>query len=411
MGANDAAYGAIIPYLEEYYDLGYVVVSLVFLSPLAGYATSAVLNNTVHVHFGQRGVAVIGPMCHLAAYIGISLHPPYPVLVVVFILAGFGNGLEDAAWNAWVGNMANSNEVLGFLHGFYGVGALLSPLVATALITRAGWPWYAYYYILLGGAVIELVTSVAAFWKAGGTAYREGNPRTAAVKESRLKESLSSRVTWVAAVFLLGYVGVEVALGGWIVTFMMRERAGNTFASGMVATGFWTGIASGRFVLGFITPRLGEKFAVVMYITLAIVAQLIFWLVPQFHVSAVAVSLQGFFLGPLFPGAVVAATKILPAYLHVSAIGFAAAFGGGGAAILPFGIGALAQAKGVQILQPIILAILALLLLLWLCLPTLDKVSSEEGRSVDQVSSRQWVNIDIDLVEVGRRTIQKSRGS
>ena len=80
---------------------------------------------------------------------GIALHPPYPVLVVVFILAGFGNGLEDAAWNAWLGNMANSNEVLGFLHGFFGLGAVLSPLAATSLITKAGWPWYAFYYIMV----------------------------------------------------------------------------------------------------------------------------------------------------------------------------------------------------------------------------------------------------------------------
>ncbi|KAJ9636325.1 hypothetical protein H2199_008000 [Coniosporium tulheliwenetii] len=211
MGANDAAYGALIPYLEHYYHLTYVVVSLVFLSPLAGYAGAAILNNTIHVRFGQRGVAFIGPFCHVAAYLGIALHPPYPVLVIVFILAGFGNGLEDAAWNAWIGNMANANEILGFLHGFYGLGAVLSPLIATTLITKAGWP---------------------------------------------------CRVTWVTALFLLGYVGAEVALGGWIVTFMIRERSGEAFASGMVATGFWTGITVGRFVLGFVTPRLGEKLAI-----------------------------------------------------------------------------------------------------------------------------------------------------
>lgn len=64
------------------------------------------------------------------------------------------------------------------------------------------------------------------------------------------------------AFFLLVYVGAEVALGGWLVTFMIRERSGEAFASGMVATGFWVGITVGRFVLGFVTPRLGEKFAV-----------------------------------------------------------------------------------------------------------------------------------------------------
>lgn len=120
-----------------------------FLSPLGGYVGAALLNNWIHVRFGQRGVAFVGPFCHLCAYIGIALHPPYPVLVVVFILAGFGNGIEDAAWNAWAGNMANANEVLGFLHGFYGLGAVLSPLAATSLIVKSGWMWYQFYYIMV----------------------------------------------------------------------------------------------------------------------------------------------------------------------------------------------------------------------------------------------------------------------
>jgi len=103
--------------------------------------------------------------------------------------------------------------------------------------------------------------------------------------------------------------------------------------------------------------------------------ELIFWLVPQFYVSAVAVSLQGYFLGPLFPAAIVVATGLLPRHLHVSAIGFAAAFGGGGAAVLPFVVGAIAEAKGVETLQPIVLAFLAVLFLLWVSLPRLHKKS------------------------------------
>ncbi|KAF2689235.1 MFS general substrate transporter [Lentithecium fluviatile CBS 122367] len=409
MGANDAAYGALIPYIEDFYGLTYVVVSLIFLSPLVGYAGAALLNNFIHIRFGQRGVAFLGPACHVFAYLSIALHPPYPVLVVVFILAGFGNGLEDAAWNAWLGNMANSNELLGFLHGFYGLGAVLSPLAATSLITQAGWAWYAFYYIMLGGATIELATSLWAFWPVSGRVYRESRPRTTVVKDSRLREALKSRVTWVVSLFLLCYVGAEVALGGWIVTFMRRERAGQPFQSGMVATGFWTGITTGRFVLGFLTPRLGEKLAAAIYLIFSVLCQLIFWLVPSFHVSATAVSLQGFFLGPLFPAAIVAATKALPPYLHVSAIGFAAAFGGGGGAILPFAIGALAQSRGVSVLQPVILAILAILFILWICLPAINKAPA--GSPTESASkTHQWVNIDFDLVEAGRRTIQKARG-
>jgi hypothetical protein len=65
-----------------------------------GYTASALLNNAIHLKFGQRGVAFLSPGCHIIAYVVIAVHPPYPVLVVVFMLAGFGNGLADAAWNA-----------------------------------------------------------------------------------------------------------------------------------------------------------------------------------------------------------------------------------------------------------------------------------------------------------------------
>lgn len=94
---------------------------------------------------------------------------------------------------------------------------------------------------------------------------------------------------------------------------------------------------------------------------------------PQFIVSAVAVGLIGVFLGPLFPSAIVVMSKLLPRHLHVSAIGFAAACGGSGAAVLPFAVGAIAQAKGVQVLQPIILALLAVILGVWLGLPRMEK--------------------------------------
>jgi len=72
------------------------------------------------------------------------------------MIAGFGNGLEDAAWNAWVGNMANPNEVLGFLHAFYGLGATLSPLIATSMITKGGLPWYAFYYLMVSSSFLQV---------------------------------------------------------------------------------------------------------------------------------------------------------------------------------------------------------------------------------------------------------------
>ena len=307
LGANDAAYGALIPYLETYYDVNYTTISLIFLSPVVGYATSALTNNIVHMRFGQRGVALIMSVSHLIAYVVICLHPPYPALVIIFMLAGYGNGLGDSAWNAWIGDMANANEVMGFLHGMYGLGALLSPLIATAVITRAGWQWYQFYYFLVGAAAIEILVLTGAFWTSTASVYRAQHAAIVASSPENERESgrstpvndeivekvqaplterfnpfhehfimnqpirsttkpksslgpvgrafgkinpfknasgatvdaVKNRVTVLAAVFLLFYVGAEVSIGGWVVTFMLRVRGGSNFASGIVATGFW----------------------------------------------------------------------------------------------------------------------------------------------------------------------------
>ncbi|GAW26088.1 putative major facilitator superfamily general substrate transporter [Rosellinia necatrix] len=260
------------PQLQEYYRLSYIVISLVFLSPFAGYTVAAVLNNTFHTRLGRRGVALVASCSHLAAYIVIAAHPPYPVLVVAFALAGFGNGIADAGWNAFVGNLDRANELLGVLHGLYGAGAVISPLIATTMITKAGLPWYAFYYLMIGLAGLEILVTGAGFWTATAQEYRDSVAASSGASSGGLKEVLfkrpAARVAWLCALFLLGYVGIEVALGGWIVEFMIQVRHGGAFESGITATGFWLGLTIGRFVLGFITPRIGEKLAIMVCVDL-----------------------------------------------------------------------------------------------------------------------------------------------
>jgi fucose permease len=316
--------------------------------------------------------------------------------------------------NAWIGDMANANEVLGFLHGFYGLGAALSPLIATTVVTKSGWMWYEFYYLMVGAAILEVILLVSTFWKADAHAYHAEHPQHAddldlsgsstpngtvpldsngapakkpgvlaklspfgkrAKGKSKTAEAVKNRVTLLASFFLLIYVGIEVSIGGWIVTFMLKVRHGSNFASGLTSTGFWLGVTVGRLVLGFVTARVfkSEKHAVATYLALSVALQLLFWLIPSFVVSAVMVGLLGFFLAPLFPAAVVALTKLLPKRLHVAAVGFAAAFGASGACVLPFAVGAIANAAGVKVLQPIILAALVACLGVWLLIPTLPK--------------------------------------
>ncbi|KAI4196303.1 MAG: hypothetical protein LQ350_006620 [Teloschistes chrysophthalmus] len=291
--------------IEKDYHLSYTVTSLIFLSPFAGYTLAAIFSDRLHLLFGRRGIAILAPVSKLIAYIVIATHPPYPAVVTILALAGLANGIIDAAWNAWIGSLAQANQLLGLMHGLYGLGATISPLIATTMITKGHLGWWTFFYLMTGLAAVEIATGTMAFWSETGTKYTAANRAD----------------------------GLEVSLGGWIVNFMIRVRKGEPFQSGMTATGFWLGITAGRVILGFITPRIGERLAVSIYLLVALGFELIFWLVPQFIVSAVAVALLGFFIGPIFPSTVVVITKLLPSEMHVAAIGFSAAIGGGGAAV------------------------------------------------------------------------------
>ncbi|KAF7587907.1 hypothetical protein BBP40_006530 [Aspergillus hancockii] len=392
VGANDGAYGAMIHYLGKYYDADYTAVSVVFLSPFIGYAIAALGNSWIHDRFGQRGIALIGTGMHIISYLAATQHPPYPILIAIFIISGLGNGIVDASWNAWIGAMHNSSQLMGILHAFYGLGAALAPLTATYLITGRDWEWYEFYYVMAIAAGLEFVTSVAAFWSAGGSRSKDpdacaeeslspDSSDTLAANTPPRKptlESLKIPSTWVISLFLFAYVGAEVTIGGWVFTFLVDLRNAPLSMAGFVTFTYWGGLTVGRVCLGFLTPLFKrQRLAVILYLGVCIALHLVFCVVDDLRLLVIAVTLLGFFLGPLYPEAVIAQAKLLPKSLHVAAVGFACALGSAGGSVFPFITGAIAKAYGIKVLQPAVLVMLVLCLVLWLALP----VKRQDGKS------------------------------
>lgn len=115
--------------------------------------------------------------------------------------------------------------------------------------------------------IIELCTAVPAFWSETGQASTTDSSsiddtRSQNSVKTVLTSSPAAKITWISALFMLGAVGIEVTLGGWLTTFMLRVRHAGAFASGMSATSFWIGFTAGRFTLGFVSSRIGERRAV-----------------------------------------------------------------------------------------------------------------------------------------------------
>lgn len=376
-GMNDSSLGALIQALESHYEISYRTASLSFLVAFSGYLIAALICDHLHRYLGMWGVSTLGIACQLACYLTAATAPPFALFVIAYGVSGFGNGLIEAAWNTWAGSLASQNEILGLLHGFYGLGGMICPAVATAMIAH-GIKWNHFYFVMAACTLVSLVLSAVAFREDTAKAYRESitlshnaedaEDKTALSSTSTVLETLKSPLTWLVSLALFAYVGAEVSTGGWVTTFMIDVRHGDVHRAGYVATGFWTGITVGRMVLGLVAGKYAagrEGLLVAFYLALAIVLQFFFWVVPSLVVSAICVALMGVAIGPLYPSIVIVFLGKSPKHLHVIGVGVTAAAGGIGGAIMPFITGSLATAHGAFVLGPFVLASFVFMFVIW----------------------------------------------
>ncbi|ETW81878.1 hypothetical protein HETIRDRAFT_417929 [Heterobasidion irregulare TC 32-1] len=387
-GWNDGSTGPLLPRIQRVYNVSYIVVSLLFVAGCVGIMIggAACIFLTARMGFGK-----VGSLVQATAYCIQSPAPPFVVFALAFGLSGFGMALQDGQANGYVAGVKNSSTKLGFIHCAYGerppsnahsdyrsnvftylagAGALVAPLASTQFAQLEHWSFQ--YLISLSLCLLNTVLLIAVFrfksqdecFKSIGEAVGEHGTS----KDNTYKQIFKQKAVHLLSLFILAYVGVEVTIGGWIVTYIIRFRDGGP-SSGYISSGFFGGLALGRIALLWVNQKLGQRLAVLIYMLLAIGLELIVWLVPSLISGAVAISLTGFFMGPIYPIVMNETARILPRWLLTGSISWIAAFGTTGAAALPFIAGALAQEKGIWTLQPLLLAMMAVMVSLWLIIP------------------------------------------
>jgi fucose permease len=363
IGAIDAAGGVLVPSIRSFYGIDKATVSLLLISSTAGYLISAFSSGLLTHKLGVRAVMIIGPAVVALGAIVISFAPPFVALMGGFLLSGFGIGLIDAGLNSHVAGLPNNTALLNYLHAFFGVGALLGPLLATYVVTnKLQWNTPYYVWIIVG---ISLVIGFGLAFKGYGALAHHEEHATGERQGNVLAGALRLRVVWVAAFFLLMYVGIEVSLGFWGFSFLTEERHEAKDLAGLAISGYWLGLTIGRVTLGKVAERLGNRRLIELCLVGVVVGLLLVWLVPVGWVMAVGLWLAGFSLGPIFPTTIAMMPGLVPARVLPSAIGFLASFGSMGVALLPAAVGVLAERVGLWVLMPYCIVLTAILLGLW----------------------------------------------
>jgi len=184
---------------------------------------------------------------------------------------------------------------------------------------------------------------------------------------------MKNKTTIIGATFIFAYQGAEVSISGWVISYLISFRGGDPYKVGFVTAGFWGGITLGRFVLSHATPRIGEQLSVYILLAGTLAFQLLVWQVPNIITEAVAVSIEGLLLGPIYPSTQTIFTRLLPANIQMTSISFISSAGSSGGAVIPLIVGLASASAGTWVLHPICISMFAVMTACLLLLPKVVK--------------------------------------
>ncbi|KAJ8453989.1 hypothetical protein ONZ45_g19482 [Pleurotus djamor] len=370
-GWNDGTTGPLLPVIQRDFQVGFAVVSMLFVSNCIGFITGAISNVWLNDRFGFGKVIVLGAVCQLCTYVIQAPRPPFPLMVLANGLAGFGLSLQNSQANGFVGVLKGNVPLkLGLLHASYGLGAFASPLVSTQFSELPHW---SYHYIISAVMALSNVITLSVVFRFRTQdevlASQGIEPGEVTVqRENTFRQIIRFKSVHFLAIFALIYIGVEVTLGGWIVTFIINERDGGPSA-GYISSGFFGGLTLGRVGLLWLNKLIGERRVIFVYTLLAIGLEVTIWVVPSIIQNALAVSFIGVLLGPMFPIIVSHASHIFPRWLLTACVGWITGIGMAGSAALPFFTGLLASRYGIGSLQPLMISMMCTMVGVWALVP------------------------------------------
>jgi fucose permease len=286
---------------------------------------------------GLRWTLVSGVFIY-AAGLALMAIGSWPLVVAGAVLWGLAAGFANGAINVY-STLRMSGGAMQALHGSWGIGTLLGPLLVTGLLVnhqswRIAFLAVAAVFALLGGWVV-----------AGGDWPAVSSPRLEGGR--RLRVSLPLLLGILAFFF---YTGAEWSVGQWSFTFLTESRGYPTAIAGLLVSLYWTGITVGRLGSGVLGLRLATPVLLLAGTCLTVLASVLFWLAPS--LSAISLPLLGLALAPIFPALMTLTSRRGPEAGVGVAVGLQTASSGLGSSAAPAAVGLLLQRFGLRLLGP-----------------------------------------------------------
>ena len=254
-GAASQPLGSFIPFLRNAYGFRYDLSGILLSCQSAGNVITILITGFLPYYIGRRKTVLLTAGWMAVAYLIFVSGLGSPALMVAaFLMTGLARGGNSNFSNTMVSTLPGDATARGInlLHGFFAVGALLSPIVLVMITER--WPDYG-WRIMAGLLALLCISQIIVY-------ITMPVPDMAAEKKgvrSADRSFLKNRTFWMGTAMLFFYISTEYAIVGWLVTYFQDSGLLSDNVAQLMNSLFWLLMFVGRMIGASVVGRIPKE--------------------------------------------------------------------------------------------------------------------------------------------------------
>ena len=259
LGLPDSMLGAAWPMIYPSIGADVSMAGFISMTACIGTVISSLSFSKIARHFSTRAITSVSIFVTSLALFLISKATSIYMMLPISLLLGLGGGCVDSALNNYV-SLHYSTGAMSFLHGFWGVGTTIGPILLGILIPL-GYTWRTGYVSLSAIQGVILFLSLLAFplWKLKEKENQKEGISEDNTKVVSTKEAIKRNGAVYALLGFFAYCALENTIMVWNATYMVSGGLLESKAASFSSLFFW-GMTIGRIMTGFVADKYGDAF-------------------------------------------------------------------------------------------------------------------------------------------------------
>ncbi len=295
LGLPDSLLGAAWPTIRVDFDVPISYMGIISMIISMGTVVSGLMSERLTKKFSAKWVTVVSVFLTAVAILGFSGSHKLYQMCIWAVPYGLGAGAIDSALNNYVA-LHYSSKHMSWLHGFWGVGTIVSPYIMSYALTHYAWTdgyrAVAAIQVMIGAVLLLTIP----LWKVNRFKEQQAEKtRLLGIKGALKIKGVPQLLTG-----FLSYSAAEATAMLWASSYMEGARGATKQEAAALGALFFIGITAGRFLAGFITERLGDNKMIRLGTAVALLGTVCI-LVPVKAVTIAGFIIIGLGCAPVYP--------------------------------------------------------------------------------------------------------------